>query len=106
VARALVGSEATCVTVLEATLRLVHSPPARALVVLGYPDVFQAADHVPRILEYGPIGLEGLDDQLIAYMRKKGMRPEEVAMLPQGGSWLLVEFGGTPRRSRRGRTAC
>ena len=31
VARALVGSEGTCVTVLEATLDLVHSPPKRAL---------------------------------------------------------------------------
>jgi hypothetical protein len=68
VARALVGSEATCVTVLEATLRPVHSPPARALVVLGYPGVFQAADHVPRVLEYGPVGLEGHDDRLIGYM--------------------------------------
>ncbi len=31
VARALVGSEGTCVTVLEATCRLVESPPARVL---------------------------------------------------------------------------
>src|SRR5262249_42056914 len=30
VARALVGSEGTCVTILEATLRLVASPPARS----------------------------------------------------------------------------
>src|SRR5205814_4368895 len=30
VARALVGSECTCVVVLEATVRLVHSPPARS----------------------------------------------------------------------------
>ena len=27
----------------EATVRLVHSPPARSLLVLGYPEVFQAA---------------------------------------------------------------
>src|ERR1700681_2023036 len=37
VARALVGSEGTCVTVMEATCRLVESPPARALVVIGWP---------------------------------------------------------------------
>jgi FAD/FMN-containing dehydrogenase len=30
VARALVGSEGTCVTILEATTRLVYSPPARS----------------------------------------------------------------------------
>src|SRR5207244_9971603 len=35
VARALVGSECTCVVVLEAKCRLVDSPPARTLVVLG-----------------------------------------------------------------------
>src|SRR5947208_5446165 len=38
VARALVGTEGTCVTVLEARMRLVHSPPARSLLVLVYPD--------------------------------------------------------------------
>src|SRR5579885_2339903 len=53
VARALVGSEGTCVTVLEATTRLVSSPPARTLLVLGYPDAFVAADHVPEIMAYG-----------------------------------------------------
>src|SRR6202040_2740771 len=45
VARALVGSEGTCVTVLEAKLKLIHSPPHRALVGLGYKDAFLAADH-------------------------------------------------------------
>ncbi len=37
--------------ILEATLRLVRSPPARSLLVLGYPDVYQAGDHVMEILE-------------------------------------------------------
>jgi FAD/FMN-containing dehydrogenase/Fe-S oxidoreductase len=94
VARALVGSESTCVTVLEAVVRLVHSPPARSLLVLGYPDVYQAGDHVPQVLEAGPIGLEGIDDRLIGYMRRKSLHPEDIPMLPPGGGWLLVEFGG------------
>ncbi len=94
VARALVGSEGTCVTVLEAELDLVHSPPVRNLVVLGYPDVYAAGDHVPEILASGPIGLEGIDCDLIDFMKKKGMHPDDVAMLPDGGGWLLVEFGG------------
>ena len=38
VARALVGTESTCAIVLEATVRLVYSPPARTLLVLGYAD--------------------------------------------------------------------
>ena len=59
VARALVGSESTCVTLLEATTRLVPSPQHRRTVVFGYPDRFTAGDHVPAIMAHGPIGLEG-----------------------------------------------
>ncbi|MGN6274965.1 MAG: FAD-binding and (Fe-S)-binding domain-containing protein [Solirubrobacterales bacterium] len=94
VARALVGSEGTLATVLEATVRLVHSPPARSLLVLGYPSVYEAADHVSEILEYGPTGLEGLDRTLIEDMVGKGEHTSEVPMLPEGDGWLLVEFGG------------
>ena len=98
VARALVGSECTCVTVLEATTRLVYSPPARTLLVLGYPDVHIAADHLMEVLAHQPIALEGLDDRLIDGMRKKGLHPESIKLLPGGGGWLLVEFGGETRQ--------
>ena len=47
VARALVGSESTLVTILHAELRLVAKPAAQALVVLGYPDIASAADAAP-----------------------------------------------------------
>ena len=94
VARALVGTEGTCVTVLEATTRLVYSPPARSLLVLGYADGYRAADHVMEVLAHGPIGLEGFDSHLIENMRKKHLQPENIVLLPEGGGWLLVEFGG------------
>ena len=97
VARALVGSEGTLATVLEATVRLVYAPPARALLVLGYPSVFEAADHVPSILEYGPTGLEGIDSRLIDDMVTKGKHTSQVPMLPDGEGWLLVEFAGENR---------
>ncbi len=71
VARALVGTEGTCVTVLEARCALKHSPQHRRLVLLGFADPFIAADHVPAVLEHGPIGLEGFDGLLVDYMRKK-----------------------------------
>src|ERR1700722_4486701 len=93
-ARALVGSEGTCATVLEATCRLVESPPQRILLVVAYPDIYQCADHVPEILQHKPIGLEGFDNLLVYYNRTKGMNPEGLAMLPEGGGWLMVEFGG------------
>jgi FAD/FMN-containing dehydrogenase/Fe-S oxidoreductase len=94
VARALVGSECTCVVVLEATTKLVHSPPARALVVLGFEDVFRAADRVPEALRHDPVGLEGLDNKFIEGMRKKRLLTENLALMPEGGGYLLVEFGG------------
>jgi FAD/FMN-containing dehydrogenase/Fe-S oxidoreductase len=95
VARALVGSEGTCVTVLEATCRLVESPPERVLLVVAYPDIFQCADHVPEIMAHKPIGLEGLDDLLVGYTRVKGINSEGLALLPEGGGWLMVEFGAS-----------
>jgi FAD/FMN-containing dehydrogenase/Fe-S oxidoreductase len=94
VARALCGSEGTLATVLEATVRLVPSPPMRSLLVLGYPDVFHAADHVPEVLEFGPTGLEGVDDVLVEDMKILGMHTAELDLLPDGRGWLLVEFGG------------
>jgi FAD/FMN-containing dehydrogenase/Fe-S oxidoreductase len=93
VARALVGSEGTCVTILEATCRLVESPPERVLLVVAYPDIYQCADHVPEIMEHKPIGLEGFDDLLVGYTRAKGINSEGLALLPEGGGWLMVEFG-------------
>ncbi len=94
VARALVGSEGTCATVLEATCRLVESPPERVLLVVAYPDIFQCADHIPEIMAHKPIGLEGFDDLLVYYTRTKGINSEGLALLPEGGGWLMVEFGG------------
>ncbi|MGA2375449.1 MAG: FAD-linked oxidase C-terminal domain-containing protein [Candidatus Sulfotelmatobacter sp.] len=98
VARALVGSEGTCVTVLEATCRLVESPPERVLLVAAYPDIYQCADHIPEIMTHKPIGLEGFDDLLVSYTRMKGINSEGLALLPEGGGWLMVEFGAQTAR--------
>lgn len=107
IARALVGTEGTCVVILEATLRLVYSPPGRSLLVLGYPDVYSAGDHVPDILKFNPIGLEGMDDRLIADMKAIGLHPEDVQLLPEGDGWLLVEFGGKDKTEADAQaTAC
>jgi FAD/FMN-containing dehydrogenase/Fe-S oxidoreductase len=94
VARALVGSEGTCASVLEATVRLVHSPQHRVTVLLAYPDVFAAADHVPEIMGHEPIGLEGFNFLLTENMAAKNRLTDERARLPEGGAWLLAEFGG------------
>src|SRR5581483_5810966 len=94
VARALVGTEGTCVFVLSAELELVHSPPKRTVAVLGYDDVYIAGDHVPDVLRHGPIGLEGMGEKLPQYMRKKALHTDDLHLLPEGGGWLIAEFGG------------
>jgi Fe-S oxidoreductase len=94
VAKALVGTECTCVLVLEARATLVDNPPVRSLLVFGFADIFAAADHVVEPVEFGPIGLEALDDTFIDYMKKKGLHPPDLNLMPPGKAWLLVEFGG------------
>ncbi|HET8888923.1 MAG TPA: FAD-linked oxidase C-terminal domain-containing protein [Candidatus Angelobacter sp.] len=94
VAKSLVGAEGTCVVILAAKVRLVDWPKKRTTVVLGYKDVYAAADSVPEVCKLKPIGLEGMDDVLISNMKKKNLHPKSIAMLPEGKGWLLCEFGG------------
>lgn len=93
VARALVGTEGTCVSILRATVRLVKFYPHRVIVAVGFDDICHAADFVPRMLEHRPIGVEGIDERLVENMRKKNLHSEDIAVLPDGKAWLLVEFG-------------
>ena len=93
VARALVGTESTCAVVTEAVLRLSASPRHRRLVVLGYPDVFAAADAVPSLLRHPLLALEGFDGTLIDQMRARRLNVEHLALLPGGRGWLVAELG-------------
>jgi FAD/FMN-containing dehydrogenase/Fe-S oxidoreductase len=90
-ARALVGTEGTCVTVLDAKVKLIPSPQHRALVGIGYRDAFIAADHIPEILSFQPIGFEGFEGSIVDGLRAKGA--PKLELLPQGSGIVLVEFG-------------
>lgn len=92
-ARALVGSESTCALVTEITVSLSPWPRHRILVVLGYGDIYTAADDVPRLLTYGLIGLEGFDGTLVRQMRRAHLNVEHLPLLPEGDGWLLCEIG-------------
>lgn len=94
VARALVGSESTLVTILEATMHLVPAPVARSVVMLGFDDICTAAECALVVLEFKPIACEGLDELLFEYVKKKGDESASLAILPKGPAFLLVEFGG------------
>jgi FAD/FMN-containing dehydrogenase/Fe-S oxidoreductase len=93
VARALVGSEGTCALTLQAEARLVKSPAERALLVIGFPDIYAAGDAVPVVLAARPIACEGLDEGIIGGLRDRGLRLDDIALLPPGRGWLMVEFG-------------
>ncbi|MEZ5097751.1 MAG: FAD-linked oxidase C-terminal domain-containing protein [Nocardioides sp.] len=93
--RFLVGSEGTLGLVLDATVRLVEDPPARELVLLGYPSMADAADAVPAILALREQGVrlvacEGLDARLVELVRARRAVPD----LPAGAGWLFVEVAG------------
>ncbi|WP_083942307.1 FAD-binding and (Fe-S)-binding domain-containing protein [Sanguibacter suarezii] len=93
-ARALVGTEGTVMSLLGATVRLVPIAGAPTLVVLGYPDMPAAADAVPALLAHSPLAIEGLDARLVDVVRRaKGAGT--VPALPPGGGWLMVEVGGS-----------
>jgi FAD/FMN-containing dehydrogenase/Fe-S oxidoreductase len=90
-ARAVVGSEGTLVVVLSATVRLVPIPRKIALVVMGFDDVFGAADQTPWLLEHRPQALEGFDHRLPDFAREKGM--PGIRHLPPGKAFLIAELG-------------
>jgi FAD/FMN-containing dehydrogenase/Fe-S oxidoreductase len=92
-AKALVGTEGTVVTVLGATVNLVPVPPAPVLVVLGYPDMASAADVVPALLAHAPLAIEGIDARLVDVVRR-AQGASAVPTLPAGGGWMMVEVGG------------
>ncbi len=94
VARALTGTEGSCVLVLEAELNLVHSPAYRALAIIGFDDVYAAGDAVPRVLEHEPCGLEGFDDRLYRAIQTSNAPSQGLRYFPDGGGWLIVETGG------------
>jgi FAD/FMN-containing dehydrogenase/Fe-S oxidoreductase len=95
-ARALVGTEGTCATVLQAKLRLTPGLFSRSLVAVAFDDICRAADQVPWIVDHRPVALEAIDHRLFHEEQEQNMHPSALSQLPANdvdGAWLLVEFG-------------
>jgi FAD/FMN-containing dehydrogenase/Fe-S oxidoreductase len=92
-ARALVGTEGSCAVVTAATVRLVATARASALLALGYDDVVDAAEDVTEILRWDPTAVEGMDEAIVDTMRAR-RGPDSVTGLPEGRAWLYVELDG------------
>lgn len=92
IARSLVGTEGTCVSILSAKVRLSALPKHRVLTVVGFPDIVNVADAVPEALALQPSGLEGVDGYLVEHQKKLGIFSEFFRHFPEGYGWLFVEF--------------
>ena len=91
-ARAMVGSEGTLGITLAATVRAVARPKKVVMVILGFSDVFLAADQMWWLLPHRPEALEGFDEKLPEFARTKKF--PGVKLLPDGRAFLVAEFGG------------
>jgi FAD/FMN-containing dehydrogenase/Fe-S oxidoreductase len=94
-ARIIVGSEGTLATMLEAELELIPDPPVKGVVVLGFRDVFHAADAVADLVDFDALAIEGIDERLVEQIEKKGGdHAEHLKLLCKGQGWLCVGVGG------------
>jgi FAD/FMN-containing dehydrogenase/Fe-S oxidoreductase len=99
-AKFLVGSEGTLGVVTGATVRLVPSPKAVALTVLGYPGLPEAAEATSGLLPHHPVAVEGMDARLVQMFRAR-RGAESVPDLPRGEAWLFVETAGEDEAEAR-----
>lgn len=103
VARALVGTEGTCVTALQITLKLTPALLKRVTVIVQYDELADAATHIGEITEWKPIGLEALDNELFQDEQLEHKDTKALKKLPRAGhgSWLLIEFGADSEKEVR-----
>src|SRR5437870_6372224 len=95
VARLIVGSEGTLVTVLEAKVRLVRRPKATALEVIHYRDIQEALESSQSILETGPDAVE-LTDKMILDLARNNIEQSQRMAFVQGdpAASMIVEYAG------------
>jgi len=91
-ARSIAGSEGTLGIILKVTLEVVPKPKMLVLVVMGFDDIYSAADQVPWILEHRPEALEAFDHALVDFAREKKI--PAINLLPDGRAFLIAEVGG------------
>jgi FAD/FMN-containing dehydrogenase/Fe-S oxidoreductase len=93
--RLFVGSEGTLGLTVEAKLKLVELPRAKAVLVIQFADVLEALAATPLILQHGPAAVEVVDRYVLDSTR---LNPEANRLRDflQGdpAAILLVEFYG------------
>ena len=65
-AKMMVGSEGTLGVILEAKVKLVPLPKAKAVMVIGFGDLLEALAAAPAILEHKPSAIEVMDRAILS----------------------------------------
>jgi FAD/FMN-containing dehydrogenase/Fe-S oxidoreductase len=94
-ARLVVGSEGTLLTILEAKVRLVRRPKATAVDVIHYHDMQEALESSQSILETGPYAVE-VTDKVILDLARNNIEQSQRMGWVQGdpAAIMLVEYTG------------
>jgi FAD/FMN-containing dehydrogenase/Fe-S oxidoreductase len=105
-ARLIVGSEGTFLTVVEAKMRLVKKPPATALDVIHYHDMQEALESSQAILETGPYAVE-LTDKMILDLARNNIEQAARMGFVQGdpAAILIVEYAGETEQEVKAKVA-
>jgi FAD/FMN-containing dehydrogenase/Fe-S oxidoreductase len=104
VARVVVGSEGTLLTILEARVRLVGRPKRTALDVIHYRDIQEALESSQSILETGPYAVE-LTDKVILDLARNNIEQSKRMAFVNGdpAAILIVEYAGETDAEVRGK---
>ena len=94
-ARLVVGSEGTLLTIVEAKMRLVRRPRHTALDVIHFHDIQEALESSQTILETGPYAVE-LTDRMILDLARGNIEQSKRMGFVQGdpAAILIVEYAG------------
>jgi FAD/FMN-containing dehydrogenase/Fe-S oxidoreductase len=95
----MVGSEGTLGVVLEAKLRLVRLPKAKAVLAIQFTELLDGLGATPAILKHGPSAVEVMDSFILNHTKLNPALHKQRQSFIEGepGCLLCVEFyGDTP----------
>ena len=93
-AKLMVGSEGTLGVVLEAKLRLVPLPKAKAVLVIAFTNLLESLSTAPVILGHSPSAVEVMDKSILDHTRQNAAldRIRNTFVAGDPGAILCVEF--------------
>jgi len=98
-AKLIVGSEGTLGIVVEATIKLVPLPAAKAVLVIQFGDLLDALDATPAILAHRPSAVELMDGFILSHTKQNAdlHRRRQTFVEGEPAAVLCVELYGDRR---------